>query len=480
MAIERIFHFAESTPDAVAIYRHGQELTYRQYARAIASARAEFIDRQIGGSGIVGVAIWDLQEAWVVCLALRSLGLTTWPIRSPEELAGQPLPGLQQVIGPSSWPGLEQACQTLGVTLLAPPTLTAPPSRLTEQHYLDGGHILQTSATTGWPKRIFWDGPAIEKVIAKRDASVSETVKHIFDYGSWTIAGFGLPTFAWSNGGGIIIHQDPGRHNALRNLKGTHAGLLPFFLTEILAAPEGSFPFNEKMQLWVGGGTVTTSEIREAKRRICPHIFNRLGSTEAGNIAHTPLHEAEDQRWHTTLPGRGVEIVDALDRPVPLGELGHLRVPIGDCPAEYLNDPDATAKFFRKGYFYPGDLAMARGDGRIALQGRTTEVININGSKESASRFEDYVREQHKLSGVCMLSAQNEQGEEQVYAVVETGVSSPRELLERIANTFADISLQVVPVVALPRTSTGKVIRAEVQAQLFSKTAGRPGGPLEG
>jgi acyl-coenzyme A synthetase/AMP-(fatty) acid ligase len=35
--------------------------------------------------------------------------------------------------------------------------------------------------------------------------------------------------------------------------------------------------------------------------------------------------------------------------------------------------------FFRNGCFYPGDLGIMLPDGRIALQGRVTDVINVNG-----------------------------------------------------------------------------------------------------
>ena len=295
-----------------------------------------------------------------------------------------------------------------------------------------------------------------------------QAVHHVFDYGPWTIAGFGIPQSTWTEGGGIIIHQDAEHHKALQNPRGTHAMLLPYYLGQVLSAPEGSFPFNETLTLYLSGGTVTASQIREAKRRVCPKVCNRLASTELGPVAITPIDDSQDHRWQAVLPGRGVEIVDEQDCAVPLGQIGQLRVSVGSGPAEYFNDPVATAKFFRHGYFYPGDLAMARSDGRIALQGRTTEIINVDGSKVAPGPIEDIVREKHSLSDVCLLSAQNSHGEEQVYAVVETAVPLSPQVLEQIANTFNDIRLTVLTVAKLPRTATGKIIRAEVQAGLFA------------
>jgi acyl-CoA synthetase (AMP-forming)/AMP-acid ligase II len=469
LVIERIFQFAETTPDAVAIYRHGGRLTYREFAGAISSARTEFINRQITGSGIVGVAIWDLQKFWICCLALRSLGLTALPVRSPEVLSDLLVPGLKYVVGPASWPGLEQICQSNRLCLIPVPSTTTISAILTRPELLDGGHILVTSGTTGRPKMVFWDSAAFDATFASNPEATAETVNHLFDYGPWTMAGFRRSSCVWLMGGSIIIHQGDDRYKAFQNLKGTHATILPNFLTEILAAPEGAFPFNRSMQLSVAGGTVTASQLKEARRRICPNIYNRLSATEVGSIAVTALEDAEDQRWHEVLPG--VEVVDEAGAAVPPGQVGQLRVPIRSGPAEYLNDPEATARFFREGYFYPGDLAIARSDGRIALQGRSTEVVNVNGSKVAAGPFEDLMRERYKLSGVCLLSAQNERGEEQLYAVVETAESLPEGLHDRIEATFSDVQLQVVIVETLPRTSTGKVIRRDVQALLFA------GGP---
>lgn len=468
MTIERIYHFADATPDAIAITRHGSKLTYREFADAISSARTEFIARHITGNGIVGVAIWDHQQSWICSLALRSLGLTTLPIRAPETLPDLLVPGLRYVVGSPSWPGLKEMCRTHGLCLVPPPSLAAPSSIPAESEILDGGHILVTSATTGKPKMVLWDQAAFEAALSHRPETDAQTVYHVFNYGAWTLAGFRLPSCVWSNGGEIIIHQEEERYKALRNLNGTHATLLPAFLAEILAAPEGSFPYNENLNLYLGGGTVTAWQVQEIKRRVCPNVFNRISSTEVGTFASTLLRFPEDQRWHSLLPGRGVEIVDADDSPATVGEIGQLRVPVGNGISGYFNDPEATAQFFRHGYFYPGDLAVMRDDGRIALQGRTTEIININGSKIAPGPLEDLLREHHKLSGVCLLSAQNQQGEEQLHVVVETVLPLPTQVIEQILNEFSHVSANVYTVTKLPRTGTGKVIRAEVQALIWS------------
>jgi hypothetical protein len=68
----------------------------------------------------------------------------------------------------------------------------------------------------------------------------------------------------------------------------------------------------------------------------------------------------------------------------------------------------------------PGDLAVTRSDGRMALQGRLTDVINVQGKKISPAPIEDRLGELLGLSGVSVFSMQDNTGEEEIHVVLET------------------------------------------------------------
>src|SRR5262249_55570782 len=157
----------------------------------------------------------------------------------------------------------------------------------------------------------------------------------------------------------------------------------------ILAQPEDAFPFSAVSEVGIGGGTITQREIDEAKRRIAPVLSNGLGATESHTIAITPIETPDDHRWHIPDPTSTVGIVDDDGRPVPCGEVGRLRVATDGGPTSYLGDEEATRTFFQDGFFYTGDLAIMREDGRIALMGRFTDVINVNGHKLQPAPIED-------------------------------------------------------------------------------------------
>jgi len=249
----------------------------------------------------------------------------------------------------------------------------------------------------------------------------------------------------------------------------THAVLVPSKLDAILAAPVNAFPRNDALRLSVGGGAMTRTQVEGAKARITPHLFNWLASTEAGGIAFTPLDTPDDQRWHRLVSDRVVEIVDDSGRPAKVGEIGRVRVGAAGGPTRYLYDAAATRAFFNDGYFYPGDLAVARADGRVALQGRATDIINVGGDKISPAPIEDRLCDLLGVSAVCLFSMQDERGQEEIHVVVETPtLIDTGRLVDALSHELRGFAqANVHHAVALPRNQMGKLLRQAVRAQVM-------------
>jgi acyl-CoA synthetase (AMP-forming)/AMP-acid ligase II len=295
------------------------------------------------------------------------------------------------------------------------------------------------------------------------------TVFSVFHYAAWAGLGYKWAISAWSVGGAVLIEQQP---QTLLRPGITHAVLTPQFLAQMLAAPAGAFSRNDEMRLAIGAGASTQTEIDQAKARITPHIFSYIASTEAGLYAFTPLDAAEDQKWHRLVPGgRLVEIVDESDRPVPTGEIGRVRVSTAGGPTSYLNDEAATRTFFKDGFFYPGDLAIMRSDGRIALQGRSTDVISVRGNKMSPVPIEDKLSERLGVSGVCLFSMPNDNGQDEAHVIIET--TKPIDSEQLTATVKQELPdgfhrLHFYSFAALPRNELGKVLRQEVRAKAIA------------
>jgi len=130
--------------------------------------------------------------------------------------------------------------------------------------------------------------------------------------------------------------------------------------------------------------SILTSEQRiEARKKVTPNIFERFGTNECGMLSSaTP----EDQDAFPNSVGRlvdnvEVEIVDENDCEVPANRIGYLRARSPNFPTEYINAPKATQKHFRKGWFYPNDLAAVNEQGYLFFKGRADDVINKSGTK---------------------------------------------------------------------------------------------------
>jgi len=476
MITDLIFDFAVRTPDKTAVVHNGQPLSYRSFAANIALARGYFASRGVTGSGLAVLVILNLLDFWVLSLALRSLGLTTIAVQSVQAFEDYGLRDMRCVVASAAEdaPGLDAWCKANGreiyrVSLVGQsplgPNDIAPPERA-------GGHILLTSGTTGLRKKVLMD-PAFEaQFMHDRQAILGidqDSVIVAFSFGPWTGIGYNSPLSAWFVGATAVLDQGREPHMALLWPGVTHAMVFPQLLAGLLAAPEATFPPNPAMHLSVTSGTITQAQIDQTRVRLTPRIFNRVGSTEVNTFANTLLEAPEDHRWHR-LAGREVQIVNDEDRPVPVGEIGRVRVSTAGGPTGYVDDPEATAAFFKDGFFYPGDLAVMRQDGRMALKGRFTDVINVRGHKILPAPIETRLGELLGVSGVCLFSIQDTMGEEELHIAIETPAPIAGETLaaalQREIEGFSGIHVHFAK--ALPRNDTGKVVRREVVAQMLA------------
>lgn len=472
MIAEAIFDWAKKSPDTPAVERNDEPWSYRVFANAIANARGYFRRQGLEGDGQVVVAVGDMRHCWVIVLALRSLGRTAVPVGAASVIAELALPQIRCVVcsDAESWPRLMRTCDKHNLELLSVPVAGTAPLDLGATAYPVGGHILLTSGTTGRYKKVLMDAATEAAFLRRRQAAFPtnrDTVANLFDFGAWTGLGYRAPACVWLQGGTVAFSQARPYHLALRRPGLTSSAVSPAMLTEILAAPEGSFPRSETMELRLGGSTASQSQIEEAKRRITPRVLNGLACTECHHIAMTPQNTPDDHRWHLLEPTTIVELVDEFDRPTPLGETGRLRISTEDAPTGYLFDEEASRTFFKNGFFYPGDLAVMREDGRIALQGRATDVINVKGNKISPAPIEDRMREALGVTGVCLLSVQNELGEEELHLVIEAPTPVDRAILAAVLPSELG-AVHIARIPALPRNVMGKVVRHLLTASVIA------------
>jgi len=233
------------------------------------------------------------------------------------------------------------------------------------------------------------------------------------------------------------------------------------------------------MRAFVGGAALPRALASDARARLTPHLFTYIGSTEAGPWALTRIERDEDVASHSLLPAVDVEVVDENNRLLPAGQTGAVRVRTLDMVTGYLDDEEATRATFRHGYFYPGDLGAFQPDGRLALQGRVDNVINVLGNKRAVEPMELALQESLAVEGVCVLAMQNG-ADEEFHVVIESRRPIDKEKL----SSSIGAHLRGVPyarvryIDALPRNETGKIDRAALRQRLTEEKVDTRTSPL--
>jgi len=221
-----------------------------------------------------------------------------------------------------------------------------------------------------------------------------------------------------------------------------------------------------KFRLLAGGDFINAELAMTAVRKFGCEVLVVYGSTEIRIALESVVRTEEDVVWLTPNFAPDVEVVDEHDHPVPTGEEGILRIRFSPTfPTEYMDDPESTAQHFRNGYFYPGDMAVGRDDGRIRILGRVADVLNLGGTKRAVGPFEDWARNLLKVDDLCMFVQQTNDGKEMLIVAIEGSQLPDRARLEAVAKRFRQVPLVLFPLInKFPRSENEmmKVNRREV------------------
>jgi acyl-coenzyme A synthetase/AMP-(fatty) acid ligase len=135
--------------------------------------------------------------------------------------------------------------------------------------------------------------------------------------------------------------------------------------------------------LFTGGSTLTLSEKEQVMAKITPHLYDSYDTTEFCHVsmAGPSDHSKKPGTVGSVREGVEVQVVDDDHHPLDPGGIGMLRFRTTPMIREYLNNPDATARSFRDGWFYPMDVGYLDVDGYLFLTGRSDDRIDCMGAK---------------------------------------------------------------------------------------------------
>lgn len=475
MILETIGRLAREEPEKFAAAQGADRYSYRQLARWIGATHTHLQNLNLPSQGVAAICTDRLLDAWVLGLALRSLGLTTVVVRDAPHLRQLQLTGVVCVVGVTAdeQPRSDTSSDGLPLILVPKSLERRSDGPLPDLKPATGGNIMTTSGTTGQYKKVLRSTAAESLLIplhARINAIDERSVVYVCNFDQTTAGGYRWPLITWSLGGAVIFHQGKDEHRPLLEHEMTHLFATPMLLMQMLRKPAGELRRNDATRVLVTGGAMTRAQAQAVRQRISARLFSVLASTEALTLSVTPVEIDEDLHRHRIHPEREVQVVDADDRRLPPGQEGQVRARILDGLTGYLDDADATRRYFKDDWFYPGDLGVLHADGRLSLHGRASDVINLLGNKIATAPIEQVLQDRLDATAVCILSVPSAGADDTIHIVYESKDTIPadrwRTAITQEFPLLQKVPLQTDRVKAMPRNAMGKILRVQLRQQL--------------
>jgi acyl-coenzyme A synthetase/AMP-(fatty) acid ligase len=485
MIVERIYEWAKRQPDKTAVIWNDVSLSYLMFSNAIL-ATCDFFQREnlpIGRTAIVLVS--DLLDTWIIVMALRSLGLNTISVRSIDQAEALRINDVACIIVTQTEAAAAHnlaAKATSSVKVIAIPTPFYSNNDTNELLVVQrrlcpfGGHILYTSGTTGTYRKIMMSGEHENRRNHARTQIFSldsRTIYHGTQFAPWTGMGFKVPSATWYAGGCVVFDARKDVYKNFFSHGVTYAFLIPGMLKELLQALGPLARPVDGFVLDIGGGSFPIDLAEHSVQKLTDTLFAAYGSTELISIPlRSRFRTKDDLLWLMPTDEKLIQVVDEDGKECPIDQEGELRILLSDIDCHhYLDDEEASARVFRDGFFYPGDMAVRREDGRIRILGRTADVVILNGEKVAAAPIEQAIQRYLQVDEVCLFSGLSEQGHEQLIVTIQSNRPIKRSQLEAVVPKFNIGKVRFSIWQGFPRSETGmrKTNRALLKKLVFEE-----------
>ena len=481
MTADYIAYHAAERPDAIAVVNDGRPVTFAEFSRDIRKAAHALREFGLPPGGSVAVGCDDFYLHWLLLLGLEQLGIASATLQTREGPSALPLlASMDLVLGEHAYPDDAAKRHRLitpdwvrGIFAHEDGGEAAAPSKAPE----DTVRILRTSGTTGASKRLRFSRRQLD-IRASAHIWGMEFTRRSRCLMSlpFTLNSSYLFAVACIRAGGTVISEKRmGAVEAISAHAISHVMLLPIHLRALLDALPETFEKPSELLVLSLGAPLSDALREKAMTRLAGRVCDLYGTQEVGNIAWTL---SSGRRGIATLwPDVQVRVVDEAGAPLPPGRPGRLGVRTPHMSERYLDDPDATARMYADGWFYPGDVVILREGRRLEIVGRGDDLLNVGGTKIPPGELEELIlkRIDAKDAGVC--SIRNRDGIEEIWIAVADCPTADRELVQRLEQALGRLQLGTFHVTRLPRVprnASGKIQRDLLRAAITGPAGRTP------
>ncbi|MFN2388581.1 MAG: AMP-binding protein [Actinomycetota bacterium] len=335
--------------------------------------------------------------------------------------------------------------------------------------------VIHTSGTTGKPKGAARDSSAaglgalsnlLSVVPFRRDDVVYCAAPMFHSFGLATF------TFALALGATMVLPErfDPqATLSAIESHRVTAAAFVPVMLRRVVALSEEVRSKYDlaSVRIVLVSGSVLSEDLRRAATRLFGEvIYDLYGSTEVGWVAiATPADlRARPKSVGKPVPGTEVAVFSKNGERLQAGKTGELFIK-SDILFEGYTSGESRAE--REGYMSIGDLGRVDQDGYVYVDARADDMVVVGGENVYPAEIEQVIEDIDGVQEVAVLGIADEEYGQVLAAFVVGSVSEDgiRDVCVKELASFK-VPRRIEVRAELPRTSTGKVLKRELIAEL--------------
>jgi long-chain acyl-CoA synthetase len=354
----------------------------------------------------------------------------------------------------------------------------------------DVAMIIYTSGTTGKPKgacltHTNFVHTCLHYLYA---LAIDRPLRSLLAVPGTHIAGFGpLASVTLASGGTIVMcpqFRPAETLELIQREKISYAVLVPaMYQLLVLKAPVAEYDLSSWVYGVYGGAIMPPATIQHFSA-VAPHLrmINAYGATETCAVCTIMPPELTASRPASVglpLECDDILFMDADGNPLPTGQTGELWIRGPNVSPGYWNNPAATEREFRQGFWKSGDVGYRDEVGLIYVVDRLKDMINRGGFKVFSAEVENALMGHPEVADCAVVGVTDPVLGEKTYAMITTAAPelTAEDLQAFLKARIADYKVPDfwdVGATPVPRNQNGKVQKADVRAraQASRETAG--------
>ena len=458
---ERLREFARRGGQAVAI--EGLVIDWAALLVRVEDGAAGLVAAGVGPGSTVGIAIADEVEHFVACLALFRAG--AWQIA----LATHDPDAEREAIAARA--GVTHLLSTGGYSAPGTLPLTWPlgAGEALPAEHPEGGVMLRTSGTTGTMNIV---PLGVAELLVQADRNPEYAGGRLFRPAPIEHNNSKRHRLYCAALGGTNVFRPEGAFDTIAYCHAMRVTTLDLALMQAVdLAGKASGEALAGIDVRVSGSAVPFEARRQIEANLSRRLFVRYGSTESGTVSFAgPGEHDATESVGRVVDGLELQIVDAEGVALPAGQIGHLRIRGAGIVDGYHKGAEQTARRFREGWYWPGDMGSLDGADRLTIRGRADDMINLNGVNIFPAEIERVLEAHPVVAAAAALPMASRMHGQFPVAAVELRPGAMVTDRELVAYAREHLALRaprrIIILDRLPRNDQGKVLRREI-ALLF-------------